>query len=164
MLHWWQKKRATLQVLMAAAISSRAVLVLPTRSHEVSTDLIVMAPPANWRWPQLDPLSSSDMSGEFGLAFSMHEIQSRDKFHEQVETWSWSINIIFLLIMVSFLFGPIDTLLIAVFTARLYEMQWTELKRSFSCMTFLSCVRIIDTTLNSPNSKVLNLENPCLLC
>ena len=58
---------------MVAAINRRAVSVLPIHSHEISTELIVMAPPVNWRCPQLDPLSSSDMSGEFGLASSIRE-------------------------------------------------------------------------------------------
>ena len=58
---------------MAAAISLRAISVLPTHSQEFKTDRIVIAPPVNWRWPQLDPLSSSDTSGELGLAASIHE-------------------------------------------------------------------------------------------
>jgi len=59
-----QMQRTALHVLMAAAINLRAISVLATASHDWRMVVIVMLPAVNWRCPQFDPLSSSDMSGE----------------------------------------------------------------------------------------------------
>jgi len=61
---------------MAAAMSLHAVSVFPTQPHVVRTEVTVIDPPVNWRWPQLDPWSSSEISGAVGSAFSIRAMNS----------------------------------------------------------------------------------------
>ena len=81
-----QTYRATLQVLIEAAISLHATAVVPMLAHDSRAVEIVSDEPANWWWPQFALASSSWISGEFGSAVSSRSRRART-FAEGLPVW-----------------------------------------------------------------------------
>ncbi len=71
----WQRWRATLHVLMAAAIRRRAVVTSPTDVQVSMTEAHLKEPLVYCKWPQLDPRLSSSNSALFGSAVSIRSIK-----------------------------------------------------------------------------------------
>ncbi len=71
----WQRWRATLHVLMAAAMRRQAVTTSPTDAQVSMTDAHLKEPLVYCEWPQPDPKLSSSNSALLGSAVSMRSMK-----------------------------------------------------------------------------------------
>src|SRR5713101_1363252 len=89
MLHFEQRCRATLQVLITATISWHAMPTPPKSSQETKTDEKVRFEAVNWQCPQPSFVSSMERSSALGSAFS---ICSMNSLMFIAGSWFWLLH------------------------------------------------------------------------